>query len=87
MQLMSISGATRHLGYKSRSQLHKLIDDGCLDDHLLINMLNGQRLWDVDGLQDELQSLCQWRIVSVFLSRLWSQQFVDSLFGSLIPIH
>ena len=69
MQLMNISGTTRYLGYKSRSQLRKLIDDGCLDDHLLINMPSGQRLLDVDGLQDELQSLCQWRIDSVFLRR------------------
>ena len=34
MQLMSISGAARHLGYKSRSQLYKLIDDGWLDEHV-----------------------------------------------------
>ena len=60
MQLMSISGAARHLGYKSRSQLYKLIDDGWLDDHLHINMPSGQRLIDVDGLQERLQGLCQW---------------------------
>ena len=69
MQLMSISGAARHLGYKSRSQLYKLIDDGWLDDHLYINMPSGQRLLDVDGLQEKLQALCQWRIDSVFLRR------------------
>jgi hypothetical protein len=67
MQLMSISGAARHLVYKSRSQLYKLIDDGWLDDHLHINMPSGQRLLDVDGLQEKLQVLCQWRIDSVFL--------------------
>ena len=69
MKLMSISGAARHLGYKSRSQLYKLIDDGWLDDHLHINMPSGQRLLDVDGLQEKLQGLCQWRIDSVFLRR------------------
>ena len=53
MQLMSINGAARDLGYKSRSQLYKLIDDGCLDDHLLINMPSGQQLLDVDGLRGE----------------------------------
>ena len=67
MQLMSISGAASHLGYKSRSQLNKLIDDGWLDDHLHINMPSGQRLIDVNGLQKKLQSLCQWREDSVFL--------------------
>ena len=67
MQLMSISGAARHLGYKSRSQLYKLIDDGWLDEHVHVQMPSGQRLLDVDGLQDKLQGLCQWRIDSVFL--------------------
>ena len=67
MQLMSISGAARHLGYKSRSQLYKLMNDGWLDDHLHINMPSGQRLIDVNGLQKKLQSLCQWREDSVFL--------------------
>ena len=66
---MSISGAARHLGYKSRTQLYKLIDDGWLDDHLHIKMPSGQRLLDVDGLQEKLQGLCQWRIDSVFLRR------------------
>ena len=66
---MSISGAARHLGYKSRSQLYKLIDDGWLDDHLHINTPSGQRLLDVDGLREKLQGLCQWRIDSVFLRR------------------
>ena len=67
MQLMSISGAARHLGYKSRSQLYKLIDDGWLEEHVHINMPSGQRLIDVDGLRETLQGLCQWRIDSVFL--------------------
>ena len=66
---MSISGAARHLGYKSRSQLYKLIDDGWLDEHVHVQMPSGQRLLDVDGLQERLQGLCQWRIDSVFLRR------------------
>ena len=69
MKLMSIIGAARHLGYKSRSQLYTLIDDGWLDDHLHINMPSGQRLLDVDGLHVKLQSLCQLRIDSVFLRK------------------
>ena len=67
MKLMSISGAGRHLGYKSRSQLYKLIDDGWLDEHVHVQMPSGQQLLDVDGLQERLQGLCQWRIDSVFL--------------------
>ena len=67
MKLMSISGAARHLGYKSRSQLYKLIDDGWLDEHVHVQMPSGQRLLDVDGLREKLQGLCQWRINSVLL--------------------
>ena len=67
MQLMSISSAARHLGYKSRSQLYKLIDDCWLDEHVHVQMPSGQRLLDVDGLQERLQGLCRWRIDSVFL--------------------
>ena len=69
MQLMSISGAARYLGYKSRSQLYKLINDGWLDEHVHVQMPSSQRLLDVDGLQEKLQGLCQWRIDSVFLRR------------------
>ena len=69
MKLMSINGAARHLGYKSRSQLYKLIDDGWLDEHVHVQMPSGQRLLDVDGLQEKLKTLCQWRIDSVFLRR------------------
>ena len=69
MRLMSISGAARHLGYKSRSQLYRLIDDGWLDEHVHEQMPSGQRLLDVDGLREKLQILCKWRIDSVFLRR------------------
>ena len=34
MQLMSVSSAGRRLGYKSRSQLYKLMNDGLLDAHV-----------------------------------------------------
>ena len=67
MQLMSNSGAARHLGHKSRSQLYKLIDDRWLDQHVHVQMPSGQRLLDVDGLQEKLHGLCQWRMNSVFL--------------------
>ena len=67
MQLMSVSAAARHLGYKSRSQLYKLMNDGWLDAHVHVQKPSGQRLLDVDGLQKTLQGLCQWRVDSVFL--------------------
>ena len=67
MQLMSVSAAARHLGYKSRSQLYKLMNDGWLDAHVHIQMPSGQRLLDVDGLQKTLQGLCQWRVDSISL--------------------
>ena len=78
MQLMSISRAARHLGYKSRSQLYKLMNDGWLDEHVHVQMPSGQRLLDVDGLREKLQTLCQWRIDSVFLRRSVIQLAEDS---------
>ena len=69
MQLMSVSAAARHLGYKSHSQLYKLMNDGWLDDHVHIQIPSGQRLLDVGGFKETLQGLCQWRVDSVFLRR------------------
>ena len=69
MQSMRISGAARHLGYKSHSQLYKLINDCWLDEHVHVQMPTRQRFLDVEGLQESLQGLCQWRIDSVFLRR------------------
>ena len=54
MQLMTVSAAARRLGYKSRSQLYKLMNDGWLDAHVHVQMPSGQRLLDVDGLQKTL---------------------------------
>ena len=45
---MSVLGAARHLGYKSRSQRYKLMNDGWLNEH--VHVLSGQRLLDVEGL-------------------------------------
>ena len=36
MQLMTVIAAARRLGYESRSQLYKLMNDGWLDAHLHI---------------------------------------------------
>ena len=54
MHLSSVNAASRHLGYKSRSQLCKLMNDGWLDAHVYVQMPSGQRLLDVDGLQKTL---------------------------------
>ena len=66
---MIVSAAARHLGYKSRSQLHKLMNDVWLDAHVHIQMPSRQRLLDVDGLKKTLQGLCQWRVDSAFFRR------------------
>ena len=47
MQLMSVSAVARRLGYKSRSQLYKLMNDGWLDAHGHVQMPSEQRLLDV----------------------------------------
>ena len=58
MQSMGISGATMYLEYKSHLQLYKLNNYGRFDEHLHVQMPIGQRLLDVEGLQESLQGLC-----------------------------
>ena len=67
MQLMTISEAERRLGYKSRSQLYRLINDGYLHEHVHVQQHSGQCLVDIEGLREKLQCICQWRPDSVFL--------------------
>ena len=43
MELMTISEAARRLGYKSRSQLYRLINDGYLHEHVHVQQHTGQR--------------------------------------------
>ena len=69
MELMTISEAARHLGYKSRSQLYRLINDGYLHEHVHMQQHTGQRLVDIEELRDKLQCTCQWRTDNVFLRR------------------
>ena len=38
MQLMTVSAAAMYLGYKSRSQLYKLMNNGWLDAHVHVQM-------------------------------------------------
>ena len=66
---MRVSAAARHLGYKSRSQLYKLMNEGWLDGHVHVHVqkARGQRLLNVDGLREKLQGLCRWRSDGIFL--------------------
>ena len=59
---MKTIGIAGHLGHKSLFALYKLMNE-------YLQMQYGQRLLDVEGLQEKLQGLCQWRIDSVFLRR------------------
>ncbi len=67
MELMTISEAARHLGYKSRSQFYRLLNDGYLHEHVQVQQYTGQRLVDIEGLREKMQCICQWRLDSVFL--------------------
>ena len=49
MELMTISEAARRLGYKSRSQLYRLLNDGYLHEHVHVQQHTGQRLVDIEG--------------------------------------
>ena len=68
-KFLTISETARRFGYKSRSQLFRLLNDGCLHEHVHVQQHTGQRLVDVDGLREKLQCICQWRPDSVFLRR------------------
>ena len=59
MELMTISEAVRRLGYKSRSQLYKLLNDGYLYEHVHVQQHMGQRLLDIEGLREKLHVICQ----------------------------
>ena len=45
------------------------MNDDWLKEHVYVQIPSGQRLLDVDGLQERDKALCQWRIDSVFLRR------------------
>ena len=57
MELMTISEAARRLGYKSRPQLYRLINDGYLHEHVHVQQLTGQRLVEIEGLREKLHVL------------------------------
>ena len=60
MELMTISEAARRLGYKSTSQLYRLLNEGYLSEHVFVQQYTGQRLVDIEGLREKLQCICQW---------------------------
>ena len=64
-ELMMISESAMRLGYKSRSQLYRLLNDAYLHEHVHVQQHTGQRLFAIEGLREKLQ--CQWRPDSVFL--------------------
>ena len=51
MQLMTINEAARHLGYKTRSHLYVLINNGYLKVHVHVQQHTGKRLVDIEGLR------------------------------------
>ena len=69
MQLIIVSAAESHLGYKSRSQLYTLINKDWLDLHVHVHIPSGQRLQDLDGLQMTLEGLCKRGVNGVFLRK------------------
>ena len=69
MELMTISEAARRLGYKSRSQLYRLLNESYHSEHVHVQQHTGRRLVDIEGLRKKLQCICQWRPDSVFLRR------------------
>ena len=70
MQLIIVSAAASHLGYKSRSQLYMLINEDWLDLHVHVQMPSGQSLQDLDGLQNTLGGLCKRGVNGVFLRKI-----------------
>ena len=78
MELMTFSHAAGRLGYKSRSLLYRLLNDGCLHEHVHLQRYSGRRLDEIVGLREKLQCICQWRSNSVFLRRNVIQRAEDS---------
>ena len=64
MKLCTISETAKILGYKSRSQLYRLLNDGWLDDYLKVR--NGKRFLDLEPpgklpLGLHLAQIVQWK--------------------------
>ena len=59
MELITISEATRRLGYKSRSQLYRLLNGGYLDEHVHVQKQSGHCLVEIEVLREKLQCICR----------------------------
>ena len=68
-KFLTISETARRFGYKSRSQLYRLLNDGYLHEHVHVQQHTGQRWVDVERLREKLQYICQWHRDSVFLRK------------------
>ena len=78
MHFMSVSTALKHLGYKSRSQLCKLMNDGWLDAHVYVKMPSGLGFLDVDGYRRRFRAYASGEsIVSSFaeLGSVYANKF------------
>ena len=64
MQLCSIGEAAKQLGYKSRSQIYRMISDGWLNDYLQES--NGRKYLELEPrgkrpLKEHMAGISQWR--------------------------
>ena len=59
MAIKSIAAAARELGYRSRSSLQNLMDDGYLDDFISLNE-RGHRQLEMNGLRERVAQVVNW---------------------------
>ena len=64
MPLCSIGEAAKQLGYKSRSQIYRMISDGWLNDYL--QEVNGRKFLELEPrgkrpLKEHMAGITQWR--------------------------
>ena len=59
MAIKSIAAAARELGYRSRSSLQNLMDDGYLDDFISLNE-KGHRQLETNGLRERVAQVVNW---------------------------
>jgi len=57
--IKSIAAAARELGYRSRSSLQDLIDDGYLDDFMSLNE-RGHRQLEMNRLRERVAQVVNW---------------------------
>ena len=59
MAIKSIAAAARELGYRSRSSLQNLMDEGYLDDFISLNE-RGHRQLEMNGLRERVAQVVNW---------------------------